>query len=57
VRIEESQIEVTDLGLRRPSLDEVFLTLTGAAQASSAAPADVPKASPSGNHRFSEKVA
>jgi hypothetical protein len=29
-RIEESRIPVSDLGLRRPSLDEVFLTLTGA---------------------------
>jgi ABC-type multidrug transport system ATPase subunit len=28
-RIEESRIPVSDLGLRRPSLDEVFLTLTG----------------------------
>jgi ABC-2 type transport system ATP-binding protein len=29
-RIEESGLAVSDLGLRRPSLDEVFLTLTGA---------------------------
>jgi daunorubicin resistance ABC transporter ATP-binding subunit len=28
-RIQESGIEVEDLGLRRPSLDDVFLTLTG----------------------------
>jgi ABC-2 type transport system ATP-binding protein len=27
-RIEESRIEVEDLGLRRPSLDDVFLALT-----------------------------
>jgi daunorubicin resistance ABC transporter ATP-binding subunit len=31
-RIEESGIPVVDLGVRRPSLDDVFLTLTGAAQ-------------------------
>jgi daunorubicin resistance ABC transporter ATP-binding subunit len=30
-RIEESGIPVADLGVRRPSLDDVFLTLTGAA--------------------------
>jgi ABC-2 type transport system ATP-binding protein len=28
-RIEEAGIEVEDLGLRRPSLDDVFLSLTG----------------------------
>jgi ABC-2 type transport system ATP-binding protein len=56
-RIEESHIEVTDLGLRRPSLDEVFLTLTSAAQAAHARAEDVPIASPSDNHRFSESVA
>jgi daunorubicin resistance ABC transporter ATP-binding subunit len=28
-RIEDSQLPVSDIGLRRPSLDEVFLTLTG----------------------------
>src|SRR4051812_44550157 len=31
-RIEESGIPVVDLGVRRPSLDDVFLTLTGADQ-------------------------
>jgi daunorubicin resistance ABC transporter ATP-binding subunit len=56
-RIEESLIPVTDLGLRRPSLDEVFLTLTGAAQGSRAARPDVPEAPPSNNHRFSETIA
>jgi ABC-2 type transport system ATP-binding protein len=30
-RIEDSGIPVVDLGVRRPSLDDVFLTLTGAA--------------------------
>jgi ABC-2 type transport system ATP-binding protein len=30
-RIEESGIPVADLGVRRPSLDDVFLTVTGAA--------------------------
>jgi ABC-type multidrug transport system ATPase subunit len=56
-RIEESEIPVTDLGLRRPSLDEVFLTLTSAAQRSHAARADVPAVAPSDNHYFSERVA
>jgi daunorubicin resistance ABC transporter ATP-binding subunit len=56
-RIEESQIEVTDLGLRRPSLDEVFLTLTGAAQARHAGPEDLLPDSASDNHHFSERVA
>jgi ABC-2 type transport system ATP-binding protein len=32
-RIQESGIEVEDLGLRRPSLDDVFLTLTGSGDA------------------------
>ena len=32
-RIQESGITVEDLGLRRPSLDDVFLTLTGASEA------------------------
>jgi ABC-2 type transport system ATP-binding protein len=56
-RIEESEIHVTDLGLRRPSLDEVFLTLTAAAQRSHEDPEDVPMAAVSDNHHFSEKVA
>jgi daunorubicin resistance ABC transporter ATP-binding subunit len=37
-RIEESRYPVSDLGLRRPSLDEVFLTLTGALEASTPGP-------------------
>ncbi len=28
--LKEANIDVTDLGLRRPTLDDVFLTLTGA---------------------------
>ena len=32
-RIEDAGIPVADLGIRRPSLDDVFLTLTGAATA------------------------
>jgi ABC-2 type transport system ATP-binding protein len=56
-RIEETQIEVTDLGLRRPSLDEVFLTLTGAAQALPAAPDEVATTTPSNNGHYSERVA
>ena len=30
-RLDEAGIEVDDLGLRRPTLDDVFLTLTGRA--------------------------
>jgi ABC-type multidrug transport system ATPase subunit len=41
-RIEESQISVADLGLRRPSLDEVFLTLTGSASALNGRGIDLP---------------
>jgi hypothetical protein len=55
-RIDESQIPVTDLGLRRPSLDEVFLTLTGAAQRSHAGAEDLAAIAPSDNHHFSKSV-
>jgi ABC-2 type transport system ATP-binding protein len=41
-RIEESRIQITDLGLRRPSLDEVFLTLTNGAQQSHPGPTPMP---------------
>ncbi|MCW3064287.1 MAG: hypothetical protein JWN32_1459 [Solirubrobacterales bacterium] len=37
-RIEESGIPVADLGVRRPSLDDVFLTLTGAGGAATKRP-------------------
>jgi ABC-2 type transport system ATP-binding protein len=56
-RIEESQIPITDLGLRRPSLDEVFLTLTGEAQQQEGRPAALPPISASNNHHISERVA
>jgi hypothetical protein len=56
-RIDESQIRVTDLGLRRPSLDEVFLTLTSAAQQAHAGPAAVPAMAGSDGNRVSERVA
>jgi ABC-2 type transport system ATP-binding protein len=56
-RIEESRIHVTDLGLRRPSLDEVFLTLTGTAEGSQPRPTTVPSPPPSGNHQIPERVA
>jgi daunorubicin resistance ABC transporter ATP-binding subunit len=54
-RIEQSQIPITDLGLRQPSLDEVFLTLTSAAQKSDAAPASAP--APTSNGRVVERAA
>jgi ABC-2 type transport system ATP-binding protein len=56
-RIEESQIQVTDLGLRRPSLDEVFLTLTAAAQEAHDHSALVPSAPASDNHHHISEVA
>jgi daunorubicin resistance ABC transporter ATP-binding subunit len=56
-RIEESRIRVQDLGLRRPSLDEVFLTLTGAAPASFARPTLVASPPASGNGYVSKTVA
>jgi daunorubicin resistance ABC transporter ATP-binding subunit len=55
-RIEESRIPVSDLGLRRPSLDEVFLTLTGT-PAAQAAPAAIPVAPSSEQYRFPERQA
>jgi ABC-type multidrug transport system ATPase subunit len=55
-RIEESQIPVTDLGLRRPSLDEVFLTLTGAVQQPHRDRMAMPSVTTS-NNRISERVA
>jgi ABC-2 type transport system ATP-binding protein len=43
-RIQQSGIGVEDLGLRRPSLDDVFMTLTGQqALADMSAPADDPR--------------
>jgi daunorubicin resistance ABC transporter ATP-binding subunit len=49
-RIDESGIEVEDLSLRRPSLDDVFLTLTSArAPELSPAPAARPPAHPTNN--------
>ena len=35
-RLEDTGVEVLDLGLRRPDLDDVFLTLTGHAAEESA---------------------
>jgi ABC-2 type transport system ATP-binding protein len=37
-RLEEAQIGLEDLGIRHPSLDDVFLALTGAPQSSEEAP-------------------
>jgi ABC-2 type transport system ATP-binding protein len=49
-RIDESRIEVEDLSLRRPSLDDVFLTLTSArAPELSPRPAATPPAHPTNN--------
>lgn len=41
-RIEESRIPVADLGVRRPTLDEVFLTLTGSGTAPTRRPLALP---------------
>ena len=44
-RLSEIPVQVRDIGLRRPDLDDVFLTLTGHA-AEDAAPSDGPAGSP-----------
>jgi ABC-2 type transport system ATP-binding protein len=43
-RLEGSGVEVLDVGLRRPDLDDVFLTLTGHAAAPDADAAAEPSA-------------
>jgi ABC-2 type transport system ATP-binding protein len=50
-RIQESGIKVDDLGLRRPSLDDVFLTLTGAGDSGPAAPPPRRFSQPEQGHR------
>jgi daunorubicin resistance ABC transporter ATP-binding subunit len=55
-RIDQSQIPITDLGLRRPSLDEVFLTLTGAAREDGDASV-MPSFPASNNHHVPARVA
>jgi daunorubicin resistance ABC transporter ATP-binding subunit len=54
-RIEESQLPVSDIGLRRPSLDEVFLTLTGAL--APPAPAALSASASPDRHQFPERQA
>jgi ABC-2 type transport system ATP-binding protein len=44
-RLSDIPVQVLDIGLRRPDLDDVFLTLTGHA-AEDAAPSDGPADSP-----------
>jgi ABC-2 type transport system ATP-binding protein len=39
-RLDEEKIELADIGLRRPSLDDVFMSLTGHTAEESSAPAD-----------------
>jgi ABC-2 type transport system ATP-binding protein len=46
-RLDADGVEVSDVGLRRPTLDDVFLTLTGhAADGEPSAPADEPEMEP-----------
>jgi len=40
VELQEAELAVEDLGVRRPTLDDVFLTLTGAATSESPEPVD-----------------
>ena len=47
-RIQQSGIAVEDLGLRRPSLDDVFLMLTGEHALAEARPAAGPQGLPGG---------
>jgi ABC-2 type transport system ATP-binding protein len=42
-RLDEEKIELADIGLRRPSLDDVFMSLTGHTAEEAAAPADEAK--------------
>jgi oleandomycin transport system ATP-binding protein len=42
-RLDEAGIALADLALRRPSLDEVFLALTGQPAQPAAAPAAAPR--------------
>ena len=46
-RLDEGRVQVLDVGLRRPDLDDVFLTLTGHA-AEDGPPADAPPGQPAG---------
>lgn len=45
-RLEGAQVDIVDVGLRRPDLDDVFLALIGHASAEAAAAADTPQATP-----------
>jgi ABC-2 type transport system ATP-binding protein len=53
-RIEDAGIPVADLGVRRPSLDDVFLTLTGAAAVSTGGPPQ-PSSAPADLARITER--
>jgi ABC-2 type transport system ATP-binding protein len=46
LELQDAELAVEDLGVRRPTLDDVFLTLTGAAAASP--PEAAPVAEPEG---------
>jgi ABC-2 type transport system ATP-binding protein len=43
VELQEAGLAVEDIGVRRPTLDDVFLTLTGAPSATGPEPAAVPE--------------
>ena len=46
--LQDQQVEVSELALRRPTLDDVFLTLTGHAAEDAAADPDAPDDAPAG---------
>ena len=48
---EEEKIEVLDIGLRRPTLDDVFLALTGHAAETNETESDEPKATEEATER------
>jgi ABC-2 type transport system ATP-binding protein len=55
--IEEDGIAIDDLGVHRPSLDDVFLALTGRGAEETEREADAPKEAPSGRFRRKRRAA
>jgi ABC-2 type transport system ATP-binding protein len=51
--LDEAGIEIDDIGLRRPTLDDVFLTLTGHAAAQEEADDEADLAAPTATGRTS----
>ena len=56
-RLADANIAVVDVGLRRPTLDDVFLTLTGHSAEEAAAEADESTDGPAADHKSRKKEA